>query len=261
MTTRSISIPLLSLLLFALPISAPAQKPETAATGYFAWAQEFLHAMYPSLNGKKYSFTLEGYGDYDHPNAPIRFFSMSIGEGPKGQYVRVIGGYEAFAPPPKDFHLGPQYYKQFLDAGFTFDENGRLMYFEASGPVVDKNRPGTPYGDFLDSKSDPTLDEVNAELKSEGAKYGPGQQAALEKGLPLETLSHFLGKVQVIKVEPVPVGITPSGVVCVVDWSVSIRAQQRDGSMLAYILAFDQFDGSLFSLYRVPNSQVSDTTK
>lgn len=261
MKTRSISALLLSLVLFALPISAPAQKPETAATGYFAWAQEFLHAMYPSLNGKKYSFTLEGYGDYDHPNAPIRFFSMSIGEGPKGQYVRVIGGYEAFAPPPKDFHLGPQYYKQLLNAGFTFDENGRLMYFEASGPIVDKTAIGTPYGDFLDSKSNPTPDEVNAELKSEGAKYGPGQQAALEKALPLETLSRFLGNVHVIKVKPVPLGITPSGVVYWVVWDVSIQAQQQDGSTLTYMLFSDQFDGNLISLYRVPNSQVSDTTK
>ncbi len=54
-----------------------------ANTDRVAWAQSFLRAIYPDLNGKNLVATIETYVQYDKPGKPIDYWQLDVGEGTK----------------------------------------------------------------------------------------------------------------------------------------------------------------------------------
>ena len=172
-------------------------------------------------------------------------FSVSIGEGPEGQYSKVIGGYAGFAKPPEDFCPGRQYYKQFLKAGFTFDEHDHLLDFGASGVAVGNSEARNKYYGLLVMHGDLTQAEINATLRQYGFKYGPDGQEAFAKNLPVKELERFVGKIESVTIKSIEDNVTASRVVQWVDWSVFIETSQSDGTKLRYQLFFDPFRGDL----------------
>jgi hypothetical protein len=244
-----------SLLLAA--IRARSQEAIPATKNYPAWAQEFLRSMYPSLNQKKLLVTAEGLFAYDEVGAQERWLTISVGNGPKGQYSKVIGGWEGWTPPPKDFHGGPQYYEQFLTAGFTFDKNDHLVSYAASGPAIGNADVEGEYFEFVDAHPSLTRAQIDRKLSQTKVKYGPGQQEEFTKHLPLGELSRFLGHIDGLSVEPNVVKTSDSGEVEWVRWKVSLTASVSGGERLAYVLSFDPFDGELVSLLHVPQSTFS----
>jgi hypothetical protein len=126
-----------------------AQEPVPVTKNYVAWAHEFLRAMYPGLADKRYTLTLVSYHEYDKPSELTRWFALDVGEGPKYEYYRVVGGYAGLSPqPPKDFHPGPQYPKQLLSSGFRLDSHDRLEGFTVDGPGIGNAEVGVAFGKF-----------------------------------------------------------------------------------------------------------------
>jgi hypothetical protein len=245
-----------------LMLSAPvcAQEPVAVSKNYVARAQDFLHAMYPSLNDKKYVQSVEGWVEYDESEAPLRRFTLYIGEGIKGQYYRVLGGYVGLVRP-KDFHPGYQFFKQFLTAGFNFDKHDRLVHFSAEGLAIKSAEARGEYFDYLKSHPDLTQAETNGQLRNAGCKYGPDDEQAFTKHLPLGVLERFLGPIEVVSVKPVEMVTSDSGVVQEVDWSVTVQTTRSDGTKLQYGLLFDSFNGDLIGLDTLPLFRVPDDSK
>ena len=238
-------------LLLMLSATVRAQEPIPVSNNYVAQAQNFLHAMYPSLNDKKYVLSVEGAVEYDDPQALLRGFTLYIGEDIKGHYHQVLGGYIGLVRP-KDFHPGNQYSKQFLTAGFNFDEHDRLVHFSAEGLAIKSAESRGEYFDYLKSHPDLTQAETNGQLRNAGCKYGPGDQQPFTKNLPLKALERFLGPIEVVSVKPVPMVTSDSGVVQEVAWSVILQTAQSDGTKLQYRLYFDSFNGDLTEVDRWP---------
>jgi hypothetical protein len=87
--------------LFALVWNVSAQEPSPAPENKIVWAQELLRALYPSLDGKNYTLTVETYLAYDQPGAATTWLRMDVGEGPKDWLKGYSGGcLYSITPPP-----------------------------------------------------------------------------------------------------------------------------------------------------------------
>jgi hypothetical protein len=238
---------LLALLLAPL-LSTGAQESIPINKNYAAWAQEFLRAMYPKLDDKKYLVSFEGLFGYDEAGARARWLTLYIGEGPKGQYSEIIGGWAGWSPPPKDLHFGKQYYKQFLSAGFTFDEHDHLVSYGADGIAIGNAEAEAHYDDYVASHPGLSQGEIDYEIHQAGVRYGPDDREIFSKNLPLGELERFLGKAEQVSIDRIPTKVSDSEVVEWVRWKVDFRTKQADGSWLSYELVFEPFNGDLATL-------------
>jgi hypothetical protein len=73
-------------------LSARAQEPPPVTKNYIVWAQEFLRAMYPDLNGKKYMLTAETPVPYDRPGEPLHWLQLDVGDGYKDYVITASHG-------------------------------------------------------------------------------------------------------------------------------------------------------------------------
>jgi hypothetical protein len=241
-------------------VRAISQEPIPTARNYVAWAHEFLLAMYPGLEGKKYTLSLVGYDEYDKPAPQYRSFMLDVGEGPKYEYTRIIGGWSGFEPPPKDFHIGPQYYKQLISTGFNFDAHDRLVMFAAQGTAIGNSDAQNRFEEFMASHPDVTDDVVLTELKSLGAKYGPNDREPFIRNFSTKSLSRFLGPIEVQSVRFLDAG-GYAGVSVLGVWEVMVRVTQPSEKPLMYQVDFEEFNGDLVNLETYPNRLTPKASK
>jgi hypothetical protein len=260
-----------------------AQERPHAAKTEIVWAQEFLRALYPGLDGKKYTLTVETYLAYDQPGAPITWLRMDVGEGPKDWLKGYVSGCvnsvveppfhwpwpkelgpEPPAPPslqpavrqqseaklPEDCKSGPMYPKQFLTAGFQFDKEGRLTNFGTGGAFVNDSRADNEVYEFVHAHPQMTYPEIVATMKQHDTKYGPDDKEQFTKDLPLKQLEPFLGKLQIVSVgfhemdkDPSPVPWTDRWLLS--DWTVKAQATTKDGAKVPYEMSFSHLNGYL----------------
>lgn len=170
-TSRTIFV--LLVLSLGLVLSASARQEAVPVTkNYAAWAQDFLRAIYPKLSDKKYVASEEGLFGYDESGAGARWLTLYVGEGPKGEYSQIIGGFAGTTPRPKDFHFGKQYYKQFLTARFTFDDHDRLWSYSAEGIAIGNAESRAQYNDYIVSHPGLTQAETDAAIHQAGVNFG-----------------------------------------------------------------------------------------
>jgi hypothetical protein len=81
-------------------VSARAQEPPPVTKNYIAWAQEFLRAMYPDLNGKKHILTAETFVHYDALGEPLFWLQLDVGDGYKDYVKAQVGGCTGSVVPP-----------------------------------------------------------------------------------------------------------------------------------------------------------------
>lgn len=222
------------------------------AKNYIAWAHDFLRAMYPALERKKYALSLVAYDEYDKPETLARSFKLDVGEGPKYKYDIIVGGYPGFTKPPKDFRPGPQYFKQFLSSTFSFDSHDWLVVFAADGPAIGNPEAQEQFGEFAAAHPDLTDDLVLAELERGGAKCGPKDSEQFMRSFSTRPFARFLGQFELISAE-FKVASPYAGISVVRVWEAMAKARQADGATLTYKLGFEQFNGDLFSIETVPH--------
>jgi hypothetical protein len=231
---------------------ASSQKSVAVTKNYVAWAVDFLQAVYPNLGGKRYTFSLVAYGEYDKREDSAKTFQLYVGEGPKYEYTRVVGGYSGLTPPPADFHPGPQYPAQVLSTSFKFDYHERLSSFAAYGPSISKPEAIKYLGEFLSSHPGVTDAQIIVELEREGARYKPSDKEEFIRNLPMAKLEGFLGKLQVVSVKFLN-GRSDLGLTVLGDWKVIVHTQESGASVIKYELTFDEFNGDLTSIIALPN--------
>ena len=244
------------------------------------WAREFLRALYPNLNGKKYVLTVETYFNYDRPDTAINWLRMDVGEGAKDLVLRYGGGcVDTLSPAPLPGAMPPEfasptpplasslpslnqqsenncsggavYPKQFLSVSFQFDREGRLTNFGADGPFINDRKAGNEVYEIVRAHPQMMYAEIVAALKLHGTKYGPDDKEQFVKDLPLKELEQFLGKLQILSVgfhqidkdpDPTPwIGIWP-------DWTVKAEATTKDGAKVPYEMHFSHLNGYLTGL-------------
>lgn len=259
-----------------------AQSPLPLRSDYYQFGRDFLHCLYPQLDGKHYSMTIESGVAYDDPASRPRWFRLSVGDGPKfavlgccvsNSYKEIITAPQTPPPPPpggQPFTPAPGaqrpqfkrpeewdeeggiHPKQYLKAGFTFDEKGRLVGFGAEGPAINDPETDNRLHDLFHGHPEIADAQVVAALKQAGMKYGPDDTQEFVKNLPLKKLEPFLGKLEFVSVSVDPLGKNREEVGTWPNWWVEVLATQKDGTKLRYSMLFDHLKGDLIGLSIVP---------
>jgi hypothetical protein len=241
-----------------------AQTPPPAAKNQLVWTQQFLKMMYPKLNNGKYTMSVETSIPYDQPADSLSWMVLYVGEGFKHAVLRVQGGCSGSVvssiPPPhesekntkkvnvEDCRPGPVYPRQFLTAGFRFDQSGHLSSFTADGPAIQENDANKN----LAYDAEMTDADIIAAIKRSGAKYGPDDKGELIRNLPLKELEHFLGKLELISVHFHPLRPDRANLPNWPDWTVKLRAARFDGTTAEYKMTVDHVTGDLTGLCTDP---------
>jgi hypothetical protein len=235
--------------------AASAQEKAPLTPNYLGVAQNFLRTFYPQLSGKNYFMTVNTNLYYDKPRAPFGgVLHLSIGEGPKGETI-YIGGCQAVKVAPDsgfigdDCKPGPVGYKQFLSAGFHFDNDGHLMWFTAEGPATGDVTARAAFAKSAENAEGLTGPQRITALKRAGAKYGPDDKDEFIKNLPTAKLETFLGKMNVVSVGFAPyLEADRSNFSDEMQWDVKAVAKRSDGTSPTYRLQFEQYAGNLVTL-------------
>jgi hypothetical protein len=260
---------------FGAPIYCYGQKPEPAATDHIRFAQEFLRAFYPDLNGKQYTLSVKTVLQYDNLGSTPDYLLVYVGAGIEFRPISCcLGGFASAPPPPWPPNLGPPppispmpqhrsvntdrieydsqgygYAKQYLTTAFFFKKDGRFDGFSAEGPATANRDTDNKLYELIKTRPGMTREEVVAELKRCGVKYGPDDKEQFVKDLPLGALERFIGKVELISVSFSPLEEDRSNIGRWPDWRVRACAAGDDGaSKLEYQILFDPFKADLISL-------------
>jgi hypothetical protein len=228
----------MTILVWSVP--ARMQAPSSDTRNYVFMAQEFLHSTYPQLNDRHLTITIVGTYAFDLPAEPVRRFSLYVGEGQKDRILGYVGGL-AKNSRPQD--LGPIHPKQYLSTGFTFGENGLLLFFGAEGDAVRDPALVAAFGQAWQAHPEWTEQQVTSALKQYGAKYGPANREELLKNLPVDLLERYLGKLTIQSAEFK--GFEPKAPL---HWMVKMVAKDVRGVQTNYTLLIDPFKGSLTNL-------------
>ena len=183
----------LLLLVWQCRASGQDAPPQTA--NYVVVAQEFLGAIYPDLNGKGYSLSVESALPYDRTGEPLRVYPQGCANEPPLLPLPSspeIGPSSSAPPsgPPEPSPSTPRNTMncgrdprptQFLSIGFQFDDVGRLVSFTATGPSVGDRDADNRFEAFIQAHPKMTNAEIVAWRKQSGAKYGPDDKDQLAR--------------------------------------------------------------------------------
>ncbi len=243
-----------------------------ANTDRVAWAQSFLRAIYPDLNGKNLVATIETYVQYDKPGKPIDYWQLDVGEGTKdvplgysagclGHIIRPGDPPEKPLPSPggrapepsqsSDCKPGPIIAKQYVSTGFGFDDDGTLRYYVLGNPSGRDAPKKNEFAALVRSHSDMTETEIADALKKLGAKFGPYDKDALEKKLPLAELSPLIGKLRLISLSFEPLAKNRQTDESWPQWKAKVETISHGHQKLTYEMTFDRFNGDLISMNRL----------
>jgi hypothetical protein len=226
---------------FTIPVKSFAQGTVPTTKTYTKLGEDFLHALYPRLNDKKYTITVETSFHYDDPTDIPRDFTLDVGTGPKSLVIACCFGGEVGgtlpiripdplewgppSPPPcppapacplystprypirmknvdKEGQLRPE---QFLTGYFSFDVQGRLLAYSGQGSATTNHDADNQVYAALRSRSGLTESEITRILRDSGAKYGFKDQKQFRDELPLKEIERFIGKVESLSLDFEPI--------------------------------------------------------
>jgi hypothetical protein len=243
------------------------------------FAQQFLRALYPELNGKDYALSVETAISYDDLKGQPSILMVDIGAGAKFARLEcclggVTGGSlpmqlpyppelgtppppppatppPALPPDPKKFwdSEGRAHFRQYLHASFAFDQRGHLNGFSAEGPALDHGDGGKGLREFVNAHPDASDADIIMKLKQSGVKYGPNDQQQFTKDLPLKKLEPFMGKLEVQSVSCFPLDERRHELDIWSFWTVRALATRKDGSKAEYEMTFKPWDGDLIDVH------------
>lgn len=259
---------------FALTANGYGQAASETRKDEIVRSQEFLRVMYPSLNGKNYTLTVETYLAYDQPGVAANSVRMDVGEGPKDLYLGHSSGClytitptpagwpRELGPPPAAIvsppasqddrcTSGPIYPKQYLTAGFQFDKGAHLVGFSADGPFINDRKADNDVYEIVRSHPEMTYPEILTTFKQHGTKYGPGDKKQFIENLPMKQLESLLGKLQIKSVAVQEMDKNGNLVPwdrrwLLPDWTV--KAVTEDDERVTYELHFSHLNGYLIAL-------------
>jgi hypothetical protein len=229
--------------------------------------------MYPDINDKRYVLSLEAAGRYDSPVAVLQPAMLYVGYGPEyeilGEYGGVIGSpgmYSVIGSSGKHGGVtgspirkpsrqelegvqpGPMHHEQVLQTSFRFDRNDHLTTFLAQGIGIGDREAAWDVAQQVKEHPLMTDSEIFAAQKKAGAKYGPDDKELFVKDFPFARLGRFLGRLRIVSVAYLPPFEGNGRTFAENDWwKVTVEATQRDGTVITYKLAFEQFKGDLVS--------------
>jgi hypothetical protein len=226
---------------FTISVESFAQETVPTTKTYIRLGEDFLHALYPALNDKKYTITVETSFRYDDPTDVPRAFTLDIGTGPKSLVLAccfngVVGDalpmklpdpleWGPPSPPPcppapacplystpsypirmknvdKEGQLRPE---QFLTGYFSFDVSGRLVAFTAQGSSTSNHDADNQIYAALRSRPGLTESEITKIMRDSGAEYGFKDQKKFRDDLPLKEIERFIGKIELLSLEFEPI--------------------------------------------------------
>lgn len=263
-------------------LGSQAQEPPPLTRNHIAWSRQFLRVLYPALNDKNYSLTIESSLPYDRSAGSLSWLMLSIGTGPKFTVSECcFGGYantgtlvspqlpappelppsptgaqspaKPLPPPPEVDSSGATHPKQYLGASFQFDKDGHLVGFSADGPFINDRKGDNEVYEIVRAHPEMTYAQVVATMKQHGTRYGPEDRDLLIKDAPWKELEPFLGKLQIMSVSVPLMDKEPNPVPWVnrwlsPDWTVKAEGTLKDGAKVPYELTFSHLNGYLIGL-------------
>jgi len=273
---------------------AYSQQTVPPTESYVRIGREFLRTLYPELNGKKYTVTLETSLSYDDPVSAPKFFMLDVGAGAKYAVIDCCIGGEMgtvvmpaspmpyppeLGPPPSpppapplpkpkkrkqlnvDAH-GAVHPDQYLSTRFLFNSQGQLESFTAEGPSITDREADEQLYESLRAHPGLTNAGVADLLKESGARYGLDDEKKFTHDLPIKQLEPFLGKLRVLSVSyPQPTDGNPAKLPIWLYCEVSMLATRRGGTKLKYEAIFDHYRGALTDLHAVPPTRGTSQEK
>jgi hypothetical protein len=230
-------------IVFTVSVDSDAQQTVPTTKTYIKLGEDFLHELYPGLNDKKYTITVETSFRYDDPTDIPRVFTLDVGAGPKSFvlaccYGGSVGGVFSFTipdplewPPPSpppcpsapscplfSTPRTPIYMKnvdaegrlrpeQFLTGSFSFDVHGRLVAFNARGSATANHEADNQLYDALRSRPGLSDAEIMQTVKESGAKYGFRDEAQFRKDIPTKEIERFVGKLEILSLTFYPIDV------------------------------------------------------
>ena len=264
-TLSSIVLVLLGLIHFGAVTQQPTQELENRIGHDFASAKALLRALYPNLNGKNYTVTLETSDALDHARSGDDVLNIFVGEGSKERVSKELqmGAMGCVVPlqlapppeippspppPPPCGSSNPPKPGQFLTTGFVFAPDGHLVSFAAEGPAVGNALAQAQLARILSKRPENTDEEVASALKQVRAKFGPQDRVAFVESLHDREglLEGLAGPLQILDISLYPpegFGNLPP------EWRVRARAKLPNGAQAVYVLDFEPFNGDLVSFH------------
>ena len=265
-----VALGLLIAVLFGAVVHAQENPPMTRDN--VAWARDFMRTMYPDLNDKKYTLSVETYLPYDRSGTTIEWLRLTIGDGPKGVQRGYNGGclYQLTPQPSSkdgqptppvlatDPHcppMGPVYFNQLLEGRFWFSKKGHLTNFIA---IPASRKEENSFVDYVLAHPKMTPAEAAAELKARGAKYSADDKQTFIRNLPLAQLGRFLGKLEFVSAD-IPIwsdcNLNPD--TCLY-WTVKAKSILSDRTQVVYELGFKQLTGDLWDIEMLEPAPIID---
>lgn len=204
-----------------LALCAPALTPATRPDDYVARAMQLLRSLFPALGGTdSVIFDHRSLDRQLYPNV-INPFTIKLSGSPDSP----------------------------LWARFTFDfETHDLRDVSISGPFVHDRMDKLK--EEVDEHPEWSDEEVVARLKAAGAKFGPDDQEAFLRALPLKKLEPITGRLEVVlaglNIRSDPFDHRKPE--ALLSWVVHAKCHSADGRYEAdSILLFEPFEGALWS--------------
>ena len=216
----------------AFLLGAPAfpQRPPQDQFAKVTTAQRFLRALYPEVNGKNYIMYVDSSNLFDSDWASLRDLDVSVG--------------------PSDPRSGSGYWQkpEALGALFEFRNNDQLnnVYIHFAS---------------LQSKSKLLCTQINAHqkwsdqqviaaMKRAGVKFGPDEEDALRREVPIDALEPFIGRLQIQSAEFFLRHKQSPRSLAELYWEVDGTSVLPNGKDARWSLTLEPFAGRLLSLSR-----------
>jgi hypothetical protein len=134
-----------------------------------------------------------------------------------------------------------------MKGDFELDDRGRLVELTVRDSFVVNSGKNADVRAWVGSHWDWNEAQGLQALKNAGPRYGPGEQEAFLKTIPLQVLERFLGKlsIQSAKFDTMFPAHQPVPTAVFFQWHVAVQGQRPDEPPVNYVLHFEPFGGTL----------------
>ncbi|GEM_PF-6492759 len=226
------------------PIAGQTVPEATGVSGL----RLFLESMYPELPTERVDLAITSNEPFDTKWTKLRSGQFEIWQQPFAwpSYM-IVAGDERRAP--KDFERRP-----LMRGEFALDASGRLEEFTARDSFLANSGKNFDLHALVESHRDWNEAQGLRALREAAPRYGPGEQEAFMKAIPLKALERFFGSltIQSIKFDTmIPASAnTTTPAVAFFQWHVAIRGQRSGESPVNYVLHFEPFEAKLVQIMK-----------
>jgi hypothetical protein len=203
--------------------------------------QSFLASMYPELLRQEVITELSSKQPFDDPWNQLGRVKFTVSDWHIAYWLHIRQPLDEREPEHGYFP------RVQMKGEIHLDAKGQLDRFEASDSFALNSGRHADLKGLVQSHPDWKEEQGLQALKEAGTRFGPGEQEAFLKSIPMPVLEAFLGKIaiQSVKFDTMLPGDANLPMVTYFQWHVAIEAQRPGEARKKYVLHFEPFGGKL----------------